>query len=73
LTNAKRSGTSERRSPPGQIPNEFRPADVKALGIERAGVFLPKHRGGENPGGEMEFFVQVDRARASEERACVSR
>ena len=39
----------------------FRPADVnRALGLDYAGVFLPKHRVG-NPGGYTEHFVQLER------------
>lgn len=45
----------------GRVPAQFRAADVNhALGIEWAGVFLPKHREG-NPGGDTELFVQIDR------------
>ena len=45
----------------GTIPATFKPRDVnKALNIDWAGVFLPKHRVG-NPGGETELFVQVRR------------
>jgi hypothetical protein len=45
----------------GRIPRTFKPADVnKALKIDWAGVFLPKHREG-NPGGETELFVRVNR------------
>lgn len=45
----------------GQIPALFKPADVdKALKIDWAGVFLPKHREG-NPGDETELFVRVRR------------
>ena len=47
----------------GTIPHVFKPADVnKALKIDWAGVFLPKHRVG-NPGGQTELFVQISRAR----------
>jgi hypothetical protein len=43
------------------IPREFAPADVnKALKIDWAAVFLPKHRVG-NPGGHTELFIQVRR------------
>jgi hypothetical protein len=39
----------------------FSPADVnRALGINWAGVFLPKHRD-DNPGGHTVLFVQVSR------------
>src|SRR5438552_15215306 len=47
----------------GTVPHVFKPADVnKALKIDWAGVFLPKHRVG-NPGGQTELFVQISRAR----------
>ena len=47
----------------GAIPLVFKPADVnKALEIDWAGVFLPKHRVG-NPGGQTELFVQTGRGR----------
>jgi hypothetical protein len=39
----------------GRLKQYFRAEDVnKALGIEFAGTFLPKHRVG-NPGGNTEF------------------
>jgi hypothetical protein len=42
-----------------RIPRQFTPADVnKALGIDWAGTFLPKHRVG-NPGGNTELFVRI--------------
>jgi hypothetical protein len=45
----------------GTLVQPFRPADVnRALGIDYAGVFLPKHRVG-NPGGFTEHFVQIQR------------
>lgn len=45
----------------GLIPRHFRAAHVnRALRIDWAGVFLPKHRKG-NPGAQTELFVQVDR------------
>ena len=46
----------------GTLVQPFRPADVnRALGIDYAGVFLPKHRVG-NPGGFSERFVQIKRS-----------
>lgn len=43
----------------GRLPREFTPADVnKALGIDWAGTFLPKHRKG-NPGRNAVLFVRV--------------
>jgi hypothetical protein len=58
----------------GRIPRTFKPADVnKALKIDWAGVFLPKHREG-NPGGETEFIVLNDKIqlffRRFDEAAC---
>ncbi|MGA2834837.1 MAG: hypothetical protein ABSE55_17375 [Terracidiphilus sp.] len=45
----------------GALVQPFRPADVnRALGLDYAGVFLPKHRVG-NPGGYTEHFVQLER------------
>jgi len=45
----------------GKLPTNFRAADVnRALKIDWAGNFLPKHRVG-NPGDESELFVQVSR------------
>jgi len=45
----------------GTLVQPFRSADVnRALGIDYAGVFLPKHRVG-NPGGFTEHFVQIER------------
>ncbi len=45
----------------GTLLQPFRPAEVnRALGIDYAGVFLPKHRVG-NPGGFAEHFVQIER------------
>ena len=45
----------------GKLVQPFRPADVnRALGIDYAGVFLPKHRLG-NPGGFTELFVRIKR------------
>jgi hypothetical protein len=39
----------------------FTPAEVnRVLGIDWAGIFLPKHRVG-NPGGFTELFVRLDR------------
>ena len=41
----------------GKLVQPFRPAEVnRALGIDYAGVFLPKHRVG-NPGGYTEHFI----------------
>jgi len=43
----------------GALSHEFTPANVnKALRIQWAGTFLPKHRVG-NPGGYTELFVRV--------------
>lgn len=43
----------------GRLPHQFTPADVnKALRIDWAGTFLPKHRKG-NPGGNTVLFVRV--------------
>ena len=45
----------------GALVQPFRPADVnRALGIDYAGVFLPKHRVG-NPDGFTEHFIQIER------------
>lgn len=45
----------------GVLTQPFRASDVnRALGIDYAGVFLPKHRIG-NPGGFTEHFVQIER------------
>lgn len=49
----------------GRLKEPFRAADInKALGIDFAGVFLPKHRVG-NPGMKgkknTEHFVQIER------------
>ena len=45
----------------GKLPREFKPRQVnEALGIDWAGVFLPKHREG-NPGRQTEFFVRIGR------------
>jgi hypothetical protein len=45
----------------GALVQPFCPTDVnRALGIDYAGVFLPKHRVG-NPGGFSERFVQIKR------------
>ena len=49
----------------GILGDEFKPAQVNvAIGINYAGVFLPKHRVG-NPGFKgkkfTEYFVQVER------------
>ncbi len=45
----------------GRLRDSFRPVDVNAtLGIDYAGVFLPKHRDG-NPGGNTALFIRVDR------------
>ncbi|HEV2136506.1 MAG TPA: hypothetical protein VGR47_19960 [Terracidiphilus sp.] len=45
----------------GTLVQPFRPAAVnRTLGIDYAGVFLPKHRVG-NPGGFTEHFVQIER------------
>lgn len=45
----------------GRLVQPFRPAGVnRALHIDYAGVFLPKHRVG-NPGGFTEHFVQIER------------
>jgi len=41
------------------IPTEFTPAQVNAvLGINWAGVFLPKHCVG-NPGNNTELFIRI--------------
>jgi hypothetical protein len=41
------------------LGHQFRAEDVnKALGIEFAGTFLPKHRVG-NSGGSTELFVRI--------------
>ena len=49
-----REAVADRRLDP-----HFRAEDVnKALGIEFAGTFLPKHRVG-NPGGNTELFVRI--------------
>lgn len=51
----------------GRLSREFTPADVnKALSIDWAGTFLPKHRKG-NPGGNTVLFVRV---RAGVYRLC---
>jgi hypothetical protein len=43
----------------GTLGKEFRAEDVnKALGIEFASTFLPKHRVG-NPGENTELFVRI--------------
>jgi hypothetical protein len=43
----------------GKLGKDFRAEDVnKALRIEFAGVFLPKHRVG-NPGRFTELFVRI--------------
>lgn len=45
----------------GRLVQPFRASDVnRALSIDYAGVFLPKHRVG-NPGGFTEHFVQIER------------
>lgn len=45
----------------GRLPHRFRPTDVnRALAIDWAGTFLPKHRVG-NPGGNTELFVRLGR------------
>jgi hypothetical protein len=45
----------------GSLRQPFRAADVnRALGIDYAGVFLPKHRVG-NPGKNTEHFVLIER------------
>jgi hypothetical protein len=45
----------------GSLVQPFRASDVnRVLGIDYAGVFLPKHRVG-NPGGFTEHFVQTER------------
>lgn len=45
----------------GRLREAFRPVDVNAaLGIDYAGVFLPKHRDG-NPGGNTTLFIQIER------------
>lgn len=45
----------------GRLVQPFRSADVnRVLGINYAGVFLPKHRVG-NPGGFTQHFVQIER------------
>ncbi len=47
----------------GRLREPFTPADVnRILGIDWAGVFLPKHRVG-NPRGETELFIRVGRGR----------
>ncbi len=43
----------------GKLPQQFTPAQVnKALNIDWAGKFLPKHRVG-NPRNETELFVRI--------------
>ena len=43
----------------GRLPEEFTPKQVnEVLGIDWAGVFLPKHRVG-NPRSETEHFVRI--------------
>jgi hypothetical protein len=45
----------------GRLASPFGASDVnRALGIDYAGVFLPKHQVG-NPGGFTEHFVQIER------------
>jgi hypothetical protein len=45
----------------GRLPEEFAPKQVNAvLGIDWAGVFLPKHRLG-NPGSQTEHFARIRR------------
>lgn len=45
----------------GRLPRDFRPSNVNdILGIDWAGVFLPKHRAG-NPGSQTELFVRISR------------
>jgi len=45
----------------GMLVQPFRASDVnRVLGIDYAGVFLPKHRVG-NPGGYTQHFVQIKR------------
>jgi hypothetical protein len=45
----------------GALVQPFRPSDVnRALSIDYAGVFLPKHRVG-NPSCNTEHFVQIER------------
>lgn len=45
----------------GMLSGQFSPSQVnKVLGIDWAGVFLPKHRVG-NPGGNTELFIQIAR------------
>jgi hypothetical protein len=47
----------------GKLSEPLIPANVnQAIGIDYAGVFLPKHRVG-NPGGFSERFLRVGRAR----------
>jgi hypothetical protein len=47
----------------GKVVEPFGPNDVnKALKIDWAGTFLPKHRVG-NPGHNSELFVRVERGR----------
>ncbi len=43
----------------GHLREPFGPSEVnRVLGINYAGVFLPKHRAG-NPGDNTELFIQV--------------
>jgi len=45
----------------GTLESPFRASDVnRALNIDYAGVFLPKHRVG-NPGGFTQHFIQIER------------
>ena len=45
----------------GILVQPFRASDVnRALGIDYAGVFLPKHRVG-NQGGFTQHFIQIER------------
>jgi hypothetical protein len=45
----------------GRLRHPFSPQEVNtALGIDYAGVFLPKHRVG-NPGGNTVLFIQIER------------
>ena len=45
----------------GTLVQPFRPSDVnRALSIDYAGVFLPKHRVG-NPGGFTQHLIQIER------------
>jgi len=45
----------------GRLPGVFGPNQVNdVLGIDWAGVFLPKHRVG-NPRGQTELFIRIEK------------